>query len=66
MSRALQRFCSPICTQALSTIGVSGVRSPSARPASAVTGLKVEPVGYWPLVARLKRGEPASSPNSAS
>src|SRR5277367_418162 len=36
-----------------------GVITPPSSAAIAVIGLKVEPVGYWPLTARLVSGPPA-------
>jgi hypothetical protein len=66
---ALQRrepWPMPKFAQPVSVMIVCGVMSPSSSAASAAIGLNVEPTGYEAPIARLKRGEPASSPNSAS
>ena len=44
-----------------STIVVVGVSTPLSSAATAVIGLKVDPVGYRPWVARFVYGDPASS-----
>src|SRR3954469_25400923 len=65
---ALQNSCSaaPILMHPESLIGVLGVMMPWLSAARAVIGLNVEPVGYRPPIARLKRGEPALAPKSCS
>src|SRR3954454_4642325 len=65
---ALHTSCSPppILMHPESLIGVLGVMRPWLSAAKAVIGLDVEPVGYRPPLARLKRGEPALAPNSCS
>jgi hypothetical protein len=58
-------FPSPRSNDPPSKMVVSGVNTPASRAAIAVIGLKVEPVGYRPWIARLESGAPLSSSVSA-
>src|SRR5919204_2693698 len=56
----------PSLMQPLSSIGSLGETTPVDSAASAVIGLNVEPVGYAPVIERLKSGAPNLSLYSRS
>src|SRR4051795_4748033 len=61
----LQNCVRPTVRQPGSLMTDVGVITPVLSPASAVTGLNVEPVGYAPAIARLNSGAPVAFEVSA-